>query len=602
MTSNFVDSQHPATLGTFTYLPSGAVNKVIYGNGLTSTAMFNKRLQFCRQDMNSSGTMLGACGDPTPSGSLLDYTYTWPAGTNNGTLQGWTATGQQVFNRSFGYDSLNRLTSMSDSDTAASCRGLTWTYDAWGNRLTQTPTAGSCGSWSVSYNADNQMSGYTYDAAGNLENDGSHGYSYDAENNIVSVDGGSTATYVYDANGARVSKTAGGVETDYVIDAAGHSLSAYGGGCGTSCWDREYISAAGQSLAEYGTSTTYFTQTDNVGSMRLMTAMNQSVYDSMDFTPFGEQILGGSGSIDKFTGYQQDSESNLDYASARFYGSPQGRFLSPDPGNAGADLTNPQSWNMYAYVLNNPMTNIDPTGRNCFDSGIFYQVTTSMGTGTNEATCDFSDMLNVGWDYFLAMMDEMNVQAQAQVPPVDITMPSGGSASAPPSSGCAVLTASCSVTVTATVGCPMTELLCQAEYATLQPALQDNSGCRFFLQNPCGSPPQTQQKSQAPKTPSPAPNNTPKPSFKDQFKKAALNYLCGTSVENEITQSMVDGAVTGGVTGALEGGIGGGILTAGPGGVPGAILGGWVGGVFGAAGGIFHGAEMAAVCSVFHVY
>jgi hypothetical protein len=99
-----------------------------------------------------------------------------------------------------------------------------------------------------------------------------------------------------------------------------------------------------------------------------------------------------------------------------------------------------------------------------------------------------------------------------------------------------------------------------------------------------------------------APNNTPKPNFKDQFKKAALNYLCGTSVENEIRQSMVDGAVTGGVTGALEGGIGGGILTAGPGGVPGAILGGWVGGVFGAAGGIFHGAEMAAVCSVFHVY
>jgi hypothetical protein len=159
---------------------------------------------------------------------------------------------------------------------------------------------------------------------------------------------------------------------------------------------------------------------------------------------------------------------------------------------------------MYAYVLNNPMTNIDPTGQNCFDSGIFYQVTTSMGTGTDEASCDFSDMLDFTWDYALEW-SEGNSQA---LTPIEFAGPPDGSVfAASPSGGCAVLTASCSVTVTATVGCPMTELLCQAEYATLQPALQDNSGCRFFLQNPCGSPPQTQQKSQAPKTPSPAPNN-----------------------------------------------------------------------------------------------
>ena len=35
---------------------------------------------------------------------------------------------------------------------------------------------------------------------------------------------------------------------------------------------------------------------------------------------------------------------------------------SPDPENAGADSTNPQSWNGYSYVLNNPLTNTDPDG------------------------------------------------------------------------------------------------------------------------------------------------------------------------------------------------------------------------------------------------
>jgi len=43
-----------------------------------------------------------------------------------------------------------------------------------------------------------------------------------------------------------------------------------------------------------------------------------------------------------------------------------GRFTSPDPsGLYYADPTNPQSLNLYSYALNNPLTNIDPTGLYC---------------------------------------------------------------------------------------------------------------------------------------------------------------------------------------------------------------------------------------------
>ena len=62
----------------------------------------------------------------------------------------------------------------------------------------------------------------------------------------------------------------------------------------------------------------------------------------------------------KFAGMERDSESGLDHTLFRQSASNQGRWLSPDP--IGGDISNPQSLNRYAYVLNNPTTLIDPLG------------------------------------------------------------------------------------------------------------------------------------------------------------------------------------------------------------------------------------------------
>ena len=64
----------------------------------------------------------------------------------------------------------------------------------------------------------------------------------------------------------------------------------------------------------------------------------------------------------RHTGKERDAESGLDYFGARYYGSNMGRMMSPDPGNIGANPANPQSWNMYSYSLNNPLSLTDPTG------------------------------------------------------------------------------------------------------------------------------------------------------------------------------------------------------------------------------------------------
>lgn len=68
----------------------------------------------------------------------------------------------------------------------------------------------------------------------------------------------------------------------------------------------------------------------------------------------------------RYTGKERDTESGNDYFGARYYGSSMGRFSSPDPsGLVYADPTNPQSFNLYAYVQNNPLVNVDPTGLDC---------------------------------------------------------------------------------------------------------------------------------------------------------------------------------------------------------------------------------------------
>src|SRR6266576_2693114 len=54
----------------------------------------------------------------------------------------------------------------------------------------------------------------------------------------------------------------------------------------------------------------------------------------------------------QLTGKERDSESGLDNFEARYLGSSLGRFMSPDPENAGASAAAPQSWNAYAYVMN----------------------------------------------------------------------------------------------------------------------------------------------------------------------------------------------------------------------------------------------------------
>ena len=102
-----------------------------------------------------------------------------------------------------------------------------------------------------------------------------------------------------------------------------------------------------------------------------MTGSAGWLISSDTFYPFGqEQSTTSDANHYKFTGKERDTESGLDYFGARFYGSNSGRFISPDPSQlAFADPGNPQSFNLYSYVLNNPVRLVDPFGLQCSDTG-----------------------------------------------------------------------------------------------------------------------------------------------------------------------------------------------------------------------------------------
>lgn len=390
LTSSLVDANHPATLATVDssvgYYPAGALRKMTYGNGLTQSNVYNNLLQPCLLDVNNNSTTLQTCNDSTPGGNVLDFWMGYNAGSSdNGNVVNWNATGAQSFVRTFGYDSLNRVSQMQETTGAAEgCKPsssssnpytLTWGYDAWGNRTSQSPSSGTC-SFSQSANTLNQLSGspYQYDAAGNMIADGNHTYFYDAENRLVQVDGTfgtcstATACYLYDALGHRTVKQTGSYYLSYLHDLSGNPVTENCNPCswGTG-WNRGHIYFGGQQIAEYFNGTTYFIHPDHLGSTRLLTGVNQSVVQSADYLPFGELLPSNSWYTDHFfTGDERDTETNLDHTQFRQYSSQLGRWMHPDPaGLAAVDPSNPQSWNRYSYVLNNPLSNIDPTGLYC---------------------------------------------------------------------------------------------------------------------------------------------------------------------------------------------------------------------------------------------
>jgi RHS repeat-associated protein len=213
----------------------------------------------------------------------------------------------------------------------------------------------------LSYNtASNRIStaGYGYDANGNLTSQPGQTLGYDIENRLITSTGSfGTEQYAYTPSGQRVYKRRpSGSVIIYLYGIGGELLGTYDSNL-TNINRNRYF--AGR-LRKWDTVAVAM---DRLGSVRVRTdVINGQITEVSNYFPFGEEQTATSQKRMKFATYYREDNTGLDYAMHRYYSSLQGRFLTPDPYEGSANPANPQSWNRYAYVLNDPVNYNDPDG------------------------------------------------------------------------------------------------------------------------------------------------------------------------------------------------------------------------------------------------
>jgi RHS repeat-associated protein len=245
--------------------------------------------------------------------------------------------------------------------TGNSSYNLAFSFDRYGNMTCSQNqnTNGPCPQYSFNFST-NQISnsGYTYDVSGDLTGDGAHTYQYDAEGRLISVDNGSTASYVYNALGERVEKDVAGTYTEYVFDKDGNPV----GENNRTTWTDTWVIFNGQHVAHYENGETYFMHANSVGTAAFVTDYSGAVVQDELHYPWGEEwTMQGTMEEERFASLQhRDSETALDPTNYRMYSSSQYRWFTPDP--LQADIFNPQSMSRYSYAGGNPSNRVDPSG------------------------------------------------------------------------------------------------------------------------------------------------------------------------------------------------------------------------------------------------
>src|SRR6185437_14546679 len=266
------------------------------------------------------------------------------------------------------YDEFGRLSSQNYSYGWMNT-SINYVYDRYGNRWQQNITQGSGPAPVRNFDASTNhvtSTGYDYDAVGNVISDGFHSYSYDAENNLISIDGGATATFVYDALNERVKvSTAQGTQY-YGYDLSGRRSTVWLPSSTNMSAVQYYAGATPIAYWTASDGNIHFEHQDWLGTERMRTSAIGAVDGQYSSLPFGDnlQVSGSDTNPGHFAMLDQDvsSSSGLSHAMFREYDSTAGRWMSPDPYLASYSFGNPQSLNRYSYALSNPLSMADPTG------------------------------------------------------------------------------------------------------------------------------------------------------------------------------------------------------------------------------------------------
>jgi len=317
----------------------------------------------------------------------------------------------------YGYDALNRLTDITQHRAGSVISSYTYTLGSVGNRLSVVEDDGSSIQWAyddahqlleetrydptgalitqtaftydpvgncLTETVDGQTTLFTYNVLDQLLSAGSAQYTYDGRGNVSRLQNGpdittytwdaqdrltgamlpdgTTAVYSYDADGRRVGQIVAGQTTHYLWD----ELSPYSDvvletdAAGTPL--ASYVLGNTQLISQTRSGVTSFYLHDGQGSVRALANIAGSITDTYAYTAFGELYtqIGTTVNSYLYTGQQFDAVTELYSLRNRYYSPSVGRFYSQD--TFPPDLGNPVGLNRYAYVSNNPVNLIDPSG------------------------------------------------------------------------------------------------------------------------------------------------------------------------------------------------------------------------------------------------
>jgi RHS repeat-associated protein len=363
------------------YTPQGSVYSMGIGKtsaftGLNFQETFNNRLQPNELKATSTG------------GNAMDISYNFVdpvSGKNAGHVYSTTNNLDSTRSQTFTYDQLNRIASAKTTSTqatsAAHCWGEVYTIDSWANlqtiAATTDPAYTGClqeSGFAKTPDGSNHLSGFGYDLSGNTTGDGSFTYTWDGESQLKTAGG---VTYTYDGDGRRVSKSNGKF---YWYGSGGEILAETSASGATT---NEYIFFGGKRVAllPAGSSAQFYAE-DLLGTSRVVTTNTGGVCYDADFYPFGGERTPYTNTCTqnayKFEGKERDAESGNDEFGARYYSNRFGRWLSADWSNVPApvpyaNLTNPQTLNLYAMVHDDPETFADLDGH-CIEDACIIEI------------------------------------------------------------------------------------------------------------------------------------------------------------------------------------------------------------------------------------